>query len=63
MSESGVGLIVPAMRQNGGRLVMALADPGVVKDPPVIVSAAVIEVFGSGVFANAVHAAARSFCA
>jgi hypothetical protein len=51
------------MRQNGGRLVRALVDPGAVNDPPVIVSTAVIDVFGNGVFASAVQAAARSFCA
>src|SRR5262245_45226725 len=63
MSDSAVGLIVPAIRQNGGRLVIALVDPGGVNEPAVIASTAVMEVFGSGVFAMAVHADVRSLWA
>src|SRR4030095_7175866 len=36
MFESLVGLITPATRQNGGRLVMALGAPAGVNDPSVI---------------------------
>jgi hypothetical protein len=35
------------MRQNGGRLVIALLDPGGVNDPLVTASAVRIVVFGS----------------
>ncbi len=34
--DSLVGAIVPATRQNGGRFVMGLLDPGGVNDPVVI---------------------------
>src|SRR4051812_50177543 len=63
MSDSGVGLIVPATRQNGGRLFIAFVEPGTVNDPPVTAWAAVMDVFGGAAFARAVHAAARSLCA
>src|SRR4051812_2109742 len=63
MSDSGVGLIVPATRQNGGRLFIAFVEPGGVNDPPVTVWTAVMDVFGNAPFARAVHAAARSLCA
>ena len=47
MCESLVGSIAPATRQNGGRLVIALVDPGGVNDPPVTASAVRIVVSGS----------------
>src|SRR4051794_26873914 len=62
MSDSGVGLIVPATRQKGGRLFIVFVDPGTVNDPPVTVWTAVMDVFGGAAFARAVHAAARSLC-
>src|SRR3954468_14717641 len=62
MSDSGVGLIVPATRQNGGRLLIVFVDPGTVNDPPVTAWTAVMDVFGGAPFARAVHAAARSLC-
>src|SRR3954465_3907263 len=63
MSDSGVGLIVPAIRQNGGRLFIAFGDPRPVNEPPVTACTAVMDVFGSAAFARAVHAAARSLWA
>src|SRR5438552_18490507 len=44
MCESLVGAISPATRQNGGRVVIALLDPGGVNDPVVTAWAAVIVV-------------------
>src|SRR3954465_2800071 len=63
MSDSGVGLIVPATRQNGGRLFIAFVDPGTVNDPPVTAWTAVVDGFGRAAFARAVHDAARSLWA
>src|SRR5882672_4065915 len=63
MCDSAVGSMVPVTRQNGGRLVVALVEPGGVNDPPVIAWAAVMVVPGSGWFVRPAHADARSVCA
>src|SRR3989442_13593331 len=58
MCESLVGSITPATRQNGGRFVIALVDPGGVNDPLVTAWAAVIVVLGSRRSARLAHATA-----
>ena len=61
--ESIVGAITPATRQKGGKLPMALVEPGGVNDPVVTASATVIVVLGSCRCARLVHADAGTVCA
>jgi hypothetical protein len=62
MCDSLVGSMVPVTRQNGGRLVVALVEPGSVNGP-VIGCAELMVVLASCCFARSAHAAARSACA
>jgi len=58
MFESLLGAIVSATRQNSGRHVMAVVDPGGVKEPPVTSWAVVIVVNGIAVEAKVEQSAA-----
>src|SRR5690349_1119067 len=60
IDESLVGAEVPATRQNGGRLVIAVAEPGGVNDPVVMLWAAVIVVFGSASADRSEHGSAAA---
>src|SRR5438034_9851630 len=63
MCDSLVGSITPATRQNGGRLAIALLEPGGVNDPPVIASTVVIRVSGSRCSARLAHVTGGLVCA
>ena len=58
ISESLEGVRVAATRQKAGRFCMALVEPGAVNDPPVMVCADVILVFGKESDARFSHVAA-----
>ena len=61
--ESGVGAIVPATRQKGGRLPIAFVVPGGVNEPVVTGSAERIVVFASFCSANRAQPAPGGACA
>ena len=61
--ESGVGAIIPATRQKGGRLPIAFVVPGGVNEPVVTGSAERIVVFASLCSANRAQPAPGGVCA